>query len=101
MATQWGNNSIAPNQSVGWFFDRSSPGPEGFLPVLQVMPLTPGGTDTWNLTGGGYPYQQSLGISTIWSRLIPDRFTPEVHWQMVVQNNSDVVIEYAFLEADL
>ena len=43
MASQWGNNSLAPGASAGWFFAR--PNQPGFLPVLQVMPMTPSYTD--------------------------------------------------------
>jgi hypothetical protein len=98
MASQWGNNSIAPGQSAGWFFARANT--TGFLPVLQVMPLTPSFTNPsqWALTSGGYPYQNQLGISTIWSQLSDDLST--VSWLMVVQNNSNNTVEYAFLEAD-
>jgi hypothetical protein len=99
MAAQWGSNSIAPGQSAGWFFARANT--PGFLPVLQVMPLSPSFTDPsqWALTSGGYPYENQLGISTIWSQLSDDLST--VSWLMVVQNNSNNTIEYAFLESDL
>ena len=97
MAAQWGNNSLAPGSSAGWFFARQNT--PGFLPVLQVMPLSPSFTNSgWNLTGGGYPYENQLGISTIWSQLSDDLST--VFWLMVVQNNSNNTVEYAFLEAD-
>jgi hypothetical protein len=98
MASQWGTNSIAPGASAGWFFARTNQ--EGFLPVLQVMPLTPSFTNPsgWRLTSGGYPYENQLGISTIWSQLSDDLKT--VFWLMVVQNNSNNTVEYAFLEAD-
>ena len=98
MATQWGTNSLAPNQSHGWYFVRANQ--QGFLPVLQVMPLSPSLTDgLWSLTSGGYPYWNELGISTIWSQLSDD--LNNVVYFMVVQNNSNNTIEYAFLEADL
>jgi hypothetical protein len=98
MASQWGTNSLAPNQSAGWFFARNHQ--EGFLPVLQVMPLSPSFTNAkWNLTGGGYPYVNQLGISTIWSQLTDD--LGNLVYFMVVQNNSSNTIEYAFLESDL
>jgi hypothetical protein len=33
----------------------------GFLPVLQVMPLSPSfANNDWELTGGGYPYFNQL-----------------------------------------
>ncbi len=97
MATEWGANSLSPRSSAGWFFAR--PNLPGFLPVLQVEPLSPSFADArWALTGGGYPYLNQLGISTIWSQLSDDLST--VAYFMVVQNNSDQTIEYAFLEAD-
>lgn len=98
MASQWGTNSLAPNQSAGWYFVRNKR--EGFLPVLQVMPLSPSFTNgDWALTGGGYPYFTELGVSTIWSQLT-DNLDNLVYF-MVVQNNSSNTIEYAFLESDL
>jgi hypothetical protein len=97
MAAQWGSNSLAPGTSAGWYFVR--PNVTGFLPVLQVVPLSPSLTSgLWALTGGGYPYWNQLGISTIWSQLTND-LTNVVEF-MVVQNNSNNTIEYAFLEAD-
>jgi hypothetical protein len=72
----------------------------GFLPVLQVMPMSPSFIDgRWALTGGGYPYVNQLGISTIWSQLSNDQ--TELVYHMVVQNNSNNIIEYAFVETDL
>ncbi len=98
MASQWGTNSIAPGQSAGWYFVRNKE--EGFLPVLQVMPLSPSfDSGGWSLTGGGYPYVNQLGISTIWSQLSDN--LENLVYQMVVQNNSSNTIEYAFLESDL
>jgi hypothetical protein len=98
MASQWGTNSLAPNQSAGWFFVRNEQ--EGFLPVLQVMPLSPSFTNQdWTLTDGGYPYFNQLGISTTWSQLTDD--LKNLVYFMVVQNNSSNTIEYAFLESDL
>ena len=98
MASQWGAHSVAAGSSAAWLFVRN---PEaGFLPVLQVMPLSPsfsGGE--WNITGGGYPYFNQLGVSTIWSQLSDD--LTELIYFMVVQNNSNQTIEYAFVEADL
>jgi hypothetical protein len=97
MAAQWGANSLSAGSSAGWFFSR--PNLPGFLPVLQVEPLSPSFTNGgWALTGGGYPYVNQLGISTIWSQLSDDLST--VTYFMVVQNNSGQTIEYAFLEAD-
>jgi hypothetical protein len=98
MASQWGSNSLAPGSSAGWFFVRAKE--TGFLPVLQVMPMSPSFTNAgWALTGGGYPYVTELGISTIWSQLTDDE--TELVYFMVVQNNSSQYIEYAFLESDL
>jgi len=98
MASQWGTNSLAPNQSAGWYFVRNNQ--KGFLPVLQVMPLSPSFTSgEWTLTGGGYPYENQLGISTIWSQLTDD--LQNLVYYMIVQNNSNNTIEYAFLESDL
>jgi len=97
MASQWGNHSIAPMGNAAWYFVRPN---NSELPVLQVRPLSPSFTaGQWNLTGGGYPYWNELGISTIWSQLTND--LKNIVWFMVVQNNSQNVIEYAFLEADL
>lgn len=98
MASQWGNNSLAPGAKAGWFFAR--PNVTGFLPVLQVMPLTPSFTNPsgWSVDSGGYAVENQLGISTIWSQLSDDLST--VAWLMVVQNNSNNTVEYAFLEAD-
>lgn len=98
MAAQWGTNSLAPGQSAGWFFAR--PNQSGFLPVLQVMPLSPSLMGVlWNITSGGYPFFNELGVSTIWSQLSDDMST--LVFFLVVQNNSNDVIEYAFLESDL
>jgi hypothetical protein len=98
MASQWGTHSLAPNQSAGWYFVRNNE--KGFLPVLQVMPLSPSFTDgRWALTSGGYPFENQLGISTIWSQLSDD--LQNLVYYMVVQNNSGNTIEYAFLESDL
>ena len=97
MAAEWGNHSLSPGSSAGWFFSR--PNLPGFLPVLQVEPLTPSFTNGgWALTGGGYPYVNQLGISTIWSQLSDDLST--VSYYIVVQNNSNEIVEYAFLESD-
>jgi hypothetical protein len=97
MAVSWGEHSLSPATSAGWFFSR--PNLPGFLPVLQVEPLTPSFTNgSCMLTGGGYPYANQLGISTIWSQLSDDLST--VSYYMVVQNNSNEIVEYAFLEAD-
>lgn len=98
MASQWGSHSLAPGSSAGWYFVRNKT--TGFLPVLQVMPLSPSLTNSgWALTGGGYPYENQLGISTIWSQLSNDQ--TELIYYMVVQNNSSNIIEYAFVETDL
>jgi len=98
MAAQWGSNSLSPNSSAGWFFAR--PVQEGFLPYLSVIPTSPSFTDPdqWNLTGGGYPFVNQLGISTQWSQLSDDQTT--LIYNIVVQNNSNNTIEYSFVEAD-
>lgn len=98
MASQWGNNSLAPGASSGWFFAR--PKAIGFLPVLQVMPQSPSLTDNlWYLASDGYPYLNELGVSTIWSQLSDDSST--LIYFMVVENKSNHIVEYAFLESDL
>jgi hypothetical protein len=97
MATQWGNNSLAPGSSQGWFFAR--PYTPGFLPILQVVPLSPSDEDAlWTVAGDGWASFNQLGASTIWSQLSDDLST--VSSFMVVQNQSGNTIEYAFLEAD-
>ena len=98
MAAQWGSNSLSPGQSQGWFFARGKA--NGFLPVLQVMPLSPSFTNaTWGGGGNGYMFETELGVSTIWSQLSNDLST--LLYFMVVTNNSNGTVEYAFLEADL
>jgi hypothetical protein len=98
VASQWGSNSLAPGASAGWYFVRSNA--TGYLPVLGVQPLTPSFTGgLWSITGGGYPSWNQLGISTIWSQLTND--LQDLVYFMVVQNNSNNTVEYAFLEADL
>jgi hypothetical protein len=97
MAAQWGSASLAPGASQGWFFAR--PNTPNFLPVLQVIPLTPSFTSNlWYVAGDGYPYLNQLGVSAVWSQLSGD-LTSLVYF-MVVRNNSNNVVEYAFLEAD-
>ena len=98
MASQWGNNSLAPGAAAGWFFARSNTA--GFLPVLQVMPMSPSFTgNLWYVASDGYPYWNELGVSTIWSQLSDDSST--LLYFMVVQNKSSNIVEYAFLESDL
>ena len=97
MASEWGNNSLAAGASAGWFFAR--PNLTGFLPVLQVKPLTPSFTNNlWYVASDGYPYWNELGISTMWSQLSDD--LSSVLYYMVVENKSNSVVEYAFLESD-
>jgi hypothetical protein len=63
------------------------------------MPLTPSFTDNlWNTASDGYPYWNELGVSTAWSQLSGDLTT--VLYFMVVTNNSNNTVEYAFLESD-
>ena len=98
MATEWGNNSLAPGASHGWNFVRANV--PGFQPVLQVVPLTPSNTgNLWYKASDGYTYLNQLGVSTIWSQLSADLKT--VLYFMVVTNNSNSTLEYAFLEGDL
>jgi hypothetical protein len=98
MATQWGNNSLAPGAAHGWFFARARQ--DGFLPVLSVMPLSPSFTDSsWFGGGVSYPFLNELGISTTWSQLSNDENT--LVYFLVVSNLSNNTIAYAFLEADL
>ena len=98
MAAQWGSNSLAPGQSQGWFFARANT--PGFLPVLQVMSLSPSFTGSlWFGGGTNYPFLNEIGVSTIWSQLSDDLST--LIFFMVVSNNSNNTIEYAFLESDL
>jgi len=97
MAAQWGNNSLAAGKSAGWAFVRNKD--TGFLPVLQVTPLSPSFTSSvWSIAFD-YPLVNQLGISTIWSQLTDD--SQFLVYYMVVQNLSNSTIEYAFLEADL
>jgi hypothetical protein len=101
MATQWGNNSLASGAAAGWSFTR--PTAAGFLPVLSVMPLSASFTDDlWNGGGNNYPYFNELGISTTWSQLsLSDDGSSSLVYFLVVSNNSNRAISYAFLEADL
>jgi hypothetical protein len=97
MAAQWGNNSLAPGASQGWFFAR--PYTPGFLPVLQVVPLSPSDEDAlWSLDGDGFAAFNQLGVSNTSSQLSDDLST--VLWYMVVENRSSSTVEYAFLETD-
>ena len=97
MAAQWGNNSLAPDKAASWAFVRNKT--TGFLPVLQVTPLSPSFTSSAPNCFYGYPTENQLGISTIWSQLTDD--SQFVVYYMVVENLSNSTIEDAFLEADL
>jgi hypothetical protein len=98
MAAQWGNNSLAPGANAGWFFAR--PNATGFLPVLQVMPMTPAFMgNQWTVASDGYPSWNELGVSTIWSQLSSESNT--LIYYMLVMNRSSNTVEYAFLENDL
>jgi hypothetical protein len=98
MAAQWGNNSLAPGASAGWFFARTAPA--GFLPIISVKPLTPSFTNSASFGGGtNYPFFNQLGVSTIWSQLSNDGST--TFYFLVVINNSNNTVSYAFVEADL
>jgi hypothetical protein len=110
MATQWGQHWIfgtgggSPGPSVGWYFVRgfpSEPAGQGFLPYISVIPTVSDEVNSgvqWTLTGGGYPYWTTLGISTQWVNLDPDG---GLTYFIVVQNNFAEGFEYAFVEADL
>jgi hypothetical protein len=70
------------------------------LPVLQVMPMTPSFTNSgWTVASDGYPSENELGISTIWSQLSND--STALIYYMVVMNRSSNIVECAFLESDL
>jgi len=98
MAAQWGSNSLAPGASAGWFFARTSA--SGFLPVISVKPLSPSFTNSrWSGGGTSYPYENELGVSTIWSQLSNDGAT--TFYFLIVTNNSNNTVSYAFVEADL
>jgi hypothetical protein len=103
MATEWGDHTIGPRQTQGWFFAR--PTQNGFLPVLSVRPLSPSFTasNQWHLhtdlTWISFPFVQQLGVSTIWSQLSNDQRTTT--YFMLVMNYSDSTVAYSFVEADL
>jgi hypothetical protein len=98
VATQWGSHSLGPGQSFGWSFTRGRS--TGFLPYLSVIPTSPSFTPSqWQFTGGGYPYWNQLGISTQWSQLSNDGSS--LIYYIVVQNNSNNTVSYAFVEADV
>ena len=68
--------------------------------MLQVIPLTPSNTDNlWYKASSGYTYLNELGVSTIWSQLSNDQ--QSLIYFMVVTNNSNNIVEYAFVESDL
>jgi hypothetical protein len=50
------------------------------------------------LTTGGYPYFNQLGISTQWCAFAPGE--QALYYFIVVQNNSEYPLQYAFVEAD-
>jgi hypothetical protein len=99
MAVEWGNNSLSAHTSHGWFFTRDTA--QGFLPVISVRPLSPSFTNT--LWAGGvensYPHWTQLGVSTVWSQLSNDGSSTLDC--IVVSNNSNNTVSYAFLESDL
>ncbi len=101
MANMWGKNTLGPGSSQGWYFKRSAKA--GFLPYISIYPLGLDGynvwePDKWNLTTGGYPYFNQLGISTQWCAFAPGE--QALYYFIVVQNNSDYPLQYAFVEAD-
>jgi hypothetical protein len=46
----------------------------------------------------GYPYWNQLGISTQWCAFAPGE--QALYYFIVVQNNSEYPLQYAFVEAD-
>jgi len=79
---------------------RSAPNTTGFLPVLSVIPTSPSFTDVlWSGSASSNPWMNELGISTTWSQLSNDGST--LVYFMIVTNNSNNTVEYAFLETDL
>jgi hypothetical protein len=99
MAAMWGKNTLGPGSSQGWYFKR--PAKAGLLPYISIYPL---GLDDvwepgqWSLTTGGYPYWNQLGISTQWCAFAPGE--QALNYFIVVQNNSEYPLQYAFVEAD-
>jgi hypothetical protein len=97
MAAQWGNNSLGPGQSHGWYFIR--PVTKGVLVDLSVIPLSPSFTNSnWSYQGF-YAIWNQLGHSPIFSQLSNDQ--SNIAYFMVVQNFSNNTMSYAFLETDL
>jgi hypothetical protein len=102
MATEWGDNFLAPGASAGWFFVRPASWPAGNvpLPVLSVRPLSSSHTGAlWFGGGNNYPFVNELGASTIWSQLSDD--ATSLIYFMVVSNNSRSSVAYSFLESVL
>jgi|ERR1035438_5546084 hypothetical protein len=103
MAVQWGNNSLAPGQTAGWYFVY--PAATGFLPVISVIPLSPSFTsnDSFNfhvgLTSVTFPVDTQLGVSTMWSHLTDDG--TYLVYSILVMNFGNSTVEYAFVEASL
>ena len=105
MANPWGNNLLGPGKSHGWYFSRPAQPP--LLPYISIYPLGLQGyfvytNAKWSLTGGGYPYWDQLGISTQWCQYSPHDPSGHsvVYYYIVVQNNSQFPLQYAFVEAD-
>jgi hypothetical protein len=106
MASEWGHNSLAVGQAAGWCFSR--PAQRGFLPVISVRPLSPDfspsqwsyvGVGEFGIEGISFPQWSHLGVSTIWSNLSDDG-TENVYCLLVI-NDGNQTVEYAFVEADL
>ncbi len=102
MATQWGNNSLAPGGIAWWYFVR--PTTTGFLPVISVIPLSPSFTnDSFHfeesLTSISFPIDTQLGVSTMWSHMTSDGVY--LVYSILVMNFSNNTVEFAFVEADL
>ena len=103
MASAWGYNVLGPNQSAGWYFTRANivagPGQQ-FLPYISARAVSDvDDGPLWSLTGGGYPYFNQLGVSTMWNMVSHEEGGAR-DWLLVVQNNNSISVAYEFIEAD-
>jgi hypothetical protein len=99
MATFWNQNvTIGAGDTMGWSFAVTDA--PGFLPYFSIQPLSGPESEFvgWALTGGGYPYQSALGISTQWCTHPPDEAGIAVYF-ICVQNNSTGDASYSIVEA--
>jgi len=112
MANQWGSNSLAPGE-MAWYY-MLYPYEGGFLPILQVIPTSPSLTEPdicdWteiipgdhgflqNSPSNSYLFMNQLGYSTNWVKMSDDQ-SWLIHY-VLVQNNSQNPIDFAFLESD-